>query len=392
MKKSAPVLLTSLLLVVSLSSCAKGANVPLDSDLYQKTLANDFSGEGFKILQLADIHWSFVIDMERSERLMDNVVNLTQPDLIVISGDQVLDINKRMIDRLYHHFDKWGIPYAIVWGNHDWQGTFSRNYPIELAKKGQYSLYTEVEDEVDGRSNYVINVEKGGLAKWQVYLMDSHEYEFRTDSVGEYRYNYIHENQVKWYEAQTEKAGNIPNIAYFHMPTWEWTYEWAKRGMSLEGDIGVLGEEATYKVPGLTGETIDGIEMPEAMPFWPGDSASRIVEAGFEHNMKAIQVGHDHANDWGVTYDGFHDEHTNSIFLGYGVKLGDGCTHNDSAVHDGKTFDLTGGSLLKLHEDGSMRVEHHYFDVKTCDPYSFYQTLDLNTNGDVVSSGWEVRA
>ena len=382
-------------MVFTLVSCAGGNHVPLDSEAYVKTL--DYS-DSFRILQLTDIHWNFLTDMEASEAYLDVVVRSTHPDLIVITGDQCLDINAQMLTRLYEHFPTWGIPYAILWGNHDWQGTFSRNLPPRLAKLGgDLSLYTEVNDDVMGRSNYVINLDQGGVTKWQVYCFDDNAYEYVKSSPMEVRYEYIHDDQVAWYEAQVAKAGNVPNISYMHMPQWEWVYEYAKRPEAQTGDrvgdIGTINETSTYSVPGLTGESFTigatTIEIPEdGVPFWPGDSGSKIVKSGQAHNMKAIQVGHDHANGWGVSYDGINDDET-PIFLGYGVKSGNGL-YCARGKHNGVDYDISGGAITILHDDGSYEIEHRYFSVSTNVQAPFYQKIAFDSANEIIEAqtGW----
>ena len=81
-----------------------------------------FSGDGeFKVLQFTDTH---LIPSNATTPLVweniRNAVTSEKPDLIMLTGDQIyakpaLENYKILLDTL----DKYGIPYGIVFGNHD---------------------------------------------------------------------------------------------------------------------------------------------------------------------------------------------------------------------------------------------------------------------------------
>ena len=81
-----------------------------------------FSGNGeFKILQFTDTH---LIPSNATTPLVweniRNAVTAEKPDLIMLTGDQVyakpaLENYRILLDTL----DKFGIPYGLVFGNHD---------------------------------------------------------------------------------------------------------------------------------------------------------------------------------------------------------------------------------------------------------------------------------
>lgn len=340
-----------LFLSATLFSCSS-PSIANDSDAYLTDSAlTPAYHDGFKILQLTDIHWSFSTDTVVQKRFLDKVVSTAQPDLIILTGDQLLDANEELANQLYDEVDSWKIPYAITWGNHDLQGTWSPEWMSARAGRGKYSLYRELNDSLTGRSNYVINLKEGSTTKWQVYCIDSNSY---VSGLAKYGYDYIRDDQVAFYEAQTAKAGNVPNALYFHIPLWEAVMAWKDHsftsGITKEkGMLGEIHEKATYTVKGLS----DVYGQNGKIPFWPGESHSGIFEAGLKHNLKAAYCGHDHSNDWGCFYQ--------NVYLGYGVKSGRELYAYTKA--DGAAYDRTGGSIMTLHDGGAFELTHLFVDT-----------------------------
>jgi hypothetical protein len=323
-----------------LSSCGSATAKPSD---YMETIAYR---KDFRVMQLTDIHWNFDTDVARQKAYLTHIATTIQPDFIMITGDCLLDANEALANALYDTFESWGIPYGITWGNHDRQGLYSPAWMSKRAASGAHSYYREVDDQLMGRSNYVINlVDETNTPKWQIYSFDSNSY---TDGGAfTYKYDYIRDDQVAWYEEEAalaeQTAGHaVPSLAYFHIPLWEWEY--AKESLeSKDGKVtasfGEIKEKSTVDVPGLA----NGIK------FWVGAKHSKIFASAQAHRMKGLFCGHDHANDWDATYQG--------ITLGYGVKSGRELYYG---VSD-NGYDLTGCAVSTLHEDGTLTLEHYFF-------------------------------
>jgi 3',5'-cyclic AMP phosphodiesterase CpdA len=345
--------LSSFFLVVFLSSCSSGTKVnDKASEEYVSTLSNFY--DGYRVLQLTDIHWNFYTDIPKEEKYLTKVVEEANPDLIIITGDCVLEANKSIVSALFSTIDSWNIPYTFSWGNHDRQGIYSPSWISSLASSGKNSLYHEVDDDVTGLCNKVVNLKKDdGKVYWQVYTIDSNTY--INDSALSYGYDYIHDDQVDWFKAQSEAAKTnnssayVPSLFYFHIPLYEWVYSYWDNNESSSGIVlGEINQESTNSVKGLTDSTHPTI------PFWPADSHSGIFDAAKSRNVKGMFCGHDHFNDWVTSYQG--------ITIGYGLKTGRGLeyTKNKAGV------EMTGGALSILHEDGSFDLEHIFVN---CDDY-----------------------
>ena len=61
--------------------------------------------EDFRILQLTDIHWSLSTNIPRQKDYMDILVEHSDPDLIVITGDALFTATKNIATMLYDYID-----------------------------------------------------------------------------------------------------------------------------------------------------------------------------------------------------------------------------------------------------------------------------------------------
>lgn len=333
---------------LSLLGCSAKQNIPADSDSYVKSLAWK---DNFRVLQLTDIHWNFTTDIPLQKAFLKATIEDANPDLLIITGDSTLDANEEIVTTLYDFIDSFEIPFAVTFGNHDRQGTFSPRWLSNLLLNEKNSLYTEVEDNLTGKSNYVIDLLTGGKKiAWQLFLLDSNSYSY-TGFDYEYTYDYIHQDQVDWYEAQAERSKFVngayaPSAFYFHIPLWEWAYAYEK---NPQGELGEIQEKSTYTVKGLT----DG---KDPIKFWVGNSPSALFDEAVARNGKAFFCGHDHSNDWGTTYTN-SDGHQG--YVSYGVKSGRELYYGKNS--EGR--DITGGSLFVLHQNESWDLTHLYVNT-----------------------------
>ena len=292
--------------------------------------------EDFNVLQFTDIHWNYSTNIKQASAFLTNTVNEAKKraghiDLIEITGDSVLVANKKIATTLYDLVESWGIPWAFTFGNHDYEGEWSEAWMNNLVSSSKYEHALLPEDinkadKVDGFSNYVINVKRGDKVEWQIYNIDTHNL---VEEGGSYDYDYIHPNQISWYEAQTDLAKEnnggqyVPSIAFFHIPPTD-IYDFEKDG-TLVG--GIKDEK-----------------------FCPGEHESDFVKTAKERNCRGMFFGHDHSNDIVWKKD--------NVVFGYGVKAN---TELYSTEKDG--IDITGGAIYSLHKDtGKFDLEHLIID------------------------------
>lgn len=273
-----------------------------------RNLSFDKNGE-FRIIQLTDCHMKYEMPEEYGKTLdrIEKILNAEHPDFIALTGDIVTGNRgtrslmwRIVLDRL----DAIGVPYAIVYGNHDAEGMDELPRPdmSRIVVSGKLNMNTL--DAAGELADIRIPVRgRGGEPVFDIYMLDSHDYAHNfgyTDDYGKYAW-FTHD-QVDWLRNQclesTKANGgvNVPSFAFFHIPLCE--FETAVRN---GGFIGVKGEGVCC-APINTG-------MFGAM-----------YETG---NIMGVFVGHDHDDNYIVSHCG--------IALGYGGFSGDDTTYNHLA-------------------------------------------------------------
>jgi hypothetical protein len=356
-------------LIVGLSSCGKPIDYKenLDDYIYSMKFHEDFN-----ILQLADIHWNYNTSTSESKDYLDNLFEIVDShvkeqqgkdakiDLIEITGDQFMLANAYHVKSFIKYFEEkaeeYGFMYTVIWGNHDRQGLYNPNWMGRQFAKAEHCIYIELEDNLYGRSNFVINLTEDGKQDsktvWQIANLDS-GVSFSESALDPFRdYDYIREEQVDWWKRVHDISDNAPTIAYYHIPQQESKQAW----------LAVTEEGADYKNKffKLEGFGDNGEE----------EYASSFVEVGRENNLRAVFSGHAHNVDWTVDYDG--------VILGLGVKTGTELYYKHIDVNSTKkemqmglesvgineNFDLVGASLVTIKDGENFDIEHVYYNER----------------------------
>ena len=285
----------------------------------------------YVILNLTDIQLDeFEVNREDCravvERTVDRLVTETKPDLITVTGDNAWGLTA------YLHFakmlDSYGIPWAPVMGNHDGQRTFSEEWCCQVMMNCKNCLF-RLGPKGMGHGNYIITIAENKKPVHVLYMMDTHD-------------DGIHPDQVKWYEwavnGMTRAAGKVvESTVLMHIPPEEYRIAWNEQ----------VGENETESEYGVRHEGV----------AWEEDSGlfEKIVEMG---STKTMLVGHDHINNYQLTYRG--------ISLNYALHTGIGCYWEES---------LSGGTVMTIGSDGHISVNHKYID-----PHSLGVWFDKNIN------------
>ncbi|MCI2069426.1 MAG: metallophosphoesterase [Bacilli bacterium] len=340
-----------LLSLFSLTSCGSPKVVPISS-YFDESLTFH---EGYKVLQITDMHWSVNTDANHQGAYLENLVKKIAPDYIMITGDSLLGATTSTAEALIKVIENWNVPFGITWGNHDREGEYSPNWLSNRFKNVKNSHYNEVDDDVFGRGNYVVSLMDSTTkkAKWNLYSLDSNSYPQSYNGVY-YNYDVIHEDQVNWFNqaaeySKTQNGSEVPSLAYFHIPLFQWAYSYLE---NQDGLIGELLEKGSYK----TGpkDLLDQFAKKNLLlKNWVGYKDTGFFDAGVSHNVRGFFCGHDHSNDWGSKYTSLKG----TAFVGYGVKSGTELYYAHSTNRD---FDVIGGSLSTLHGDGSFDLTHYY--------------------------------
>ncbi len=288
--------------------------------------------DDFRILQLTDLHLGDKDDLDLHFRFMDLTVKDANADLIVVTGDLFTFAGRNTARKVFDKLNSYQIPWTVTWGNHDEQCMFSVDWLTEcLNNYGSYCLFRDIQDDdVTGNANFVINLMQGSTIFEQVIVMDSNRYAFGSNS----GYDFIKEDQMIWYSEVVNftKEFNggtvVPSLLFAHIPVPEINDAWNEACVDQSKLIG-----------GKKGENC-------CPPEYNSGFFQQMLMLG---STRALFYGHDHKNDFTVTYKG--------IDISYGVKS------NDRVYYDP---DMLGGKVVTIKNDHSLEYEwiyHHYEEV-----------------------------
>ena len=345
---------------ISLTACGGVKDYKNNLDDY---IAEMNFHDKFNIVQLTDIHWNYNTSTSGSKEYLDKLLEKIDKrikdtqggeahiDLVELTGDMFMLANSYHISTFINFFEEkaeqYKFEYTAIWGNHDRHGLYNPNWLSDQFKKAKHCIYIEPEDNLYGRSNFVINLNDGATTKWQIANLDSGA-SFSETAISPFRdYDYIREDQVDWWKLEHDKVGaTVPAIAYYHIPQQDNLIAWESRTTRYN---------KFFKLEGFADNG-------------NADYASKFIEVGRVNNLKGAFMGHAHNVDWTVDYDG--------VTLGLGVKTGRELyfAHvdvNDQTpeVQEGlasvgitKNFDLIGASMVILNNDDTFDLWHFYYN------------------------------
>ena len=299
----------------------RGAKINYQSGQYQKKLKFGTDGK-FKILQVADLHFSTGVGKcrdpspqstkngceadPRTLKFLDKVLDYENPDFVVLTGDQIFGENApdsaSAVFKALYPFIKRQIPFAVTLGNHDDEGSLTREEVMSLSANLPFSLSGGGPDEVEGVGNYMLNVEsKNGKPGMVMYFLDTHKYSLNPKAHP--GYDWIKESQLRFLEREhgsvqetiTDYSSKFLSMAFFHIP---------------------LPEYRNLDQPRV-GDQREGVTSPRY------NSGARKVLG--QMNVKVVSVGHDHCNEYCLRdlIPGGNEE-VDNIWLCYGGGSGEG--------------------------------------------------------------------
>lgn len=317
-----------------------------NSGIYRITMEK----EDFKILQLTDIHLGgSALSYDKDLKALKTVYTLieeTRPDLVIVTGDLTFPVgyasfslnNTAPVGQFAAFMRNIGIPWAFTYGNHDTESyaVSGKSELNDLYKSLSYKtsrnlLYPYIQPDITGRNNQIIEVRNNdGTLNQALFLIDSNAY---TED-GFNKYDYIHDDQVKWYKENVERMNNeenkiISSLVFFHMPLQE--YETAYN-LYLE-----KSNKVKYYFGSNDEKFIDKICDSE----YPSKLFDTAVEL---KSTKGMFCGHDHYNNISLEYKG--------IRLTYGMSI-------DYLAMPGIARDTKqrGATLITIHKDSSINIK-----------------------------------
>ena len=310
-------------------------------------------GAEFKIIQFADLHFGqegeqyHNADEARTIAFMTYLVETEKPDLIVLSGDNIMNTGVAGVKELIRIMDAYQTPYTFVFGNHDAEtalnGYCKRDVSDYLEQsESPYLLYRSgyIDDSNENRyGNFSISMtdnETGDLLG-AIVIVDTGTYDYAAD-----RYQTITEGQVDWYKSEIERLNKIysrqknnaheiiPTLTYGHMQLPELFVAYQKAA-NADGATFVYEQE----LGGWMANAVLGSAGAESSLFY-----SAMKEMG---SAKSYLCGHMHGLFYHVEMDG--------ILLGFCPQIGVSSNQSRNCKTFVYTFDESFSMNVRMVEE-----------------------------------------
>ena len=279
-----------------------------------------FCADGtFHILQVSDPQ-DLLHARKAMKRMLERAYDTLQPDLVLFTGDNTLGNHlhdvwyfrvktandpavtkekmRRALAQILEPVQSRGIPFAMIYGNHDDMN--------DVSKAGQFALYraysrclpmNDTDKRVDCDTYNIPILTSDGRTAWNLYMLDS----AWNDEHGQFWR--IKEETVRWYERTSERlrAENggvaVPSLLFVHVPLPQTkalcrSCATDDRRAVRDGDGKVCLD--TEKAQGVLGESIGACE----------DDAGLFDAMRAHGDVRAVVSGHDHLNCFDGVADG----------------------------------------------------------------------------------------
>lgn len=289
------------------------------------------AGKDFVILNLADVQMCDLEDIFHFNTIKSEIeflVKTTNPDLITLTGDQTWSReNMVSLKLLITLLEEFNIPYAPVFGNHDYgaDGDFaiaSQTFCCTAYENAPHCLFSRGPSNLGGLGNYVINITENGKIFKTLFMLDSGYGTTITTQQIEW---------LKWNAEGIKKAngGQSPQGACFlHKPLPEFAEAYFKYSRKDSSVTQISPEVHAYY--SLSGSRQNG--------------AFEVLKS---YGVSDIVCGHQHGNNFTLKYQ--------DVRLTFALKTGElgGFVDCDEVY-------LNGATTLSFGE--STKIENHFVE------------------------------
>ncbi len=338
-----------------------------------------FGSDGkFKIVIFSDVQDQFPVH-QRVINVMKQAIARENPDLIVYLGD-ITEQNikepevdyRRTVEQIFSPAVEAGVPYAIVFGNHDDQSYYSGQ---RTDKAAMLSVIQSLGDcrTVDadpslygtGTCKIPVYSSDGSSIAFDLFMVDSNTYQNPTD--GGSGYDNPHADQLEWLAAN--KDAGVNSFVFQHIPMPE-TFNLFKEDENGSKSYGgkkyalALNENAT----GSAGE------FPHPCPA--DCNFGEFTTLRDMGGVLGVFTGHDHLNDFTGVYDGLRMTAVPGMtYYNYGKE------------------EVRGYGVIELDENDIENYDYHSVKFSTLDAEAgetaetTYADYDLVTYADLRKDG-----
>ncbi len=307
-------------------------------DLSAVSVVTKKKGVPFTVLNLSDVHFTdyrYIMETAPKRSIPTpltvlRLIKKVKPDLITVTGDIVC--GKSTVYSIANFtclMERFGIPWAPVFGNHDGEGNCDWNYLADVMMSAPHCLMKKGDARM-GVGNYAVAVknEDGDITN-SFIMMDANRH---YDCVGQ-----SDKIQSQWLRWVTDgindfSKGKARCSVFMHIPWPEYIDAY-----KLNFDTHKNTWKAASKSVGHLGEEI----------ACHTDKDGKPIQDGFFEIIKESKItrdvfcGHDHLNAFSVPYEG--------IRLNYVMKI------SKSA---GRQPGYDGGLAIKYNPDGTTELDY----------------------------------
>ncbi len=333
-----------------------------------------YEGTDFIVLNLSDpqilARWWDINSVERQsmEYTVEELIKRVEPDLITISGDIAACGEITSFIEFGNFIDRFGIPWAPVWGNHDhdyeeygWamplaemEALYTAGYENCLFRSGPAEL---------GSGNYVIGIQEGDRIVEAFFMMDSHDRVEVSDENGNVWLDWapLNTQQIEWYKQKVSDVrmfGCEDSTLITHIPIYAYREAFAYAVTDIEEAYNVSVADS-YNGVGWIDSMKDvcfGVNHQRNVGSYSFDDGVFAAIKEMDHTKHTI-AGHDHFNCFSILYEG--------VRLSYGLKTGSGAQCE---------AEMNGGTVLRITSNGVEEIYHEFVDIShiTTEPHILF--------------------
>ncbi len=312
-----------------------------------------FNEDGkFTILQFADIQDGYPL-MTITKKLITDTLKMVQPDLVVLSGDNISGgstttkvVTYAAINEFMSIFEKAGVPVAAVFGNHDDESALAdKDFQMSVYESYDCFVGYNEGDIIPGVGTYNLPImsSDGERIAFNIWMTDSGTYN-PDEEVGGYACTT--KEQIEWYvetsnALKAQNGGNpVPSINFQHIIVPDIYDALVECEEGTPNSISSDGKYLTLP-EGSTGVIHEG----PCPPHYSNGQFQAFLQQG---DVLATVSGHDHVNSFVVPYQGI--DIINTPGVGFN-------SYNDDTV---------GSRVFVLDENDAWNYETYvlgYFDV-----------------------------
>ena len=311
---------------------------------------------------------------ERCFDYVEEVVNATNPDFIIITGDVIygeFDDNGSVWLKFIEFMEGFQIPWSPVFGNHDNESKMGVDWQCQQLESAEYCLFEQ--KTLTGNGNYSVGIVQNDELKRVFYMMDSNgcgavsqeslANGHTVTSVG------FGKDQIDWY---TQEINLIKGQSPDTKISFAYHIQQAIFGDAFnkyeEYDPAVVqGSSSQLKNP----LNLDTLETADETDFGyigrtmkgPWDNDKSVYKAMKALGVDSIFVGHEHCNNVSIVYDGirFQFGQKSSEYDRFNSIDSNGVITGQTWVPGGCT-PLIGGTVIVLsEEDGAIEDAYIYY-------------------------------